>query len=116
MRREKADASAIHASRLTPSHLNPIRLNLIIQRLPADPQTLGRFELVAASFFEHLDDGVALDAFQQSEIRVGTTIRGATRVGNRQIARIDLVPFTQENVTLNFILQLANVTRPFEVR
>src|SRR6266516_6175745 len=37
------------------SHFNPVRLDLVVQRLPPDPKALGSFQLVAASFLEHLD-------------------------------------------------------------
>ena len=52
------------------SDLNPVGLDLVVERLAPDAEALGGFEFVAAGFLEHLHDRVALHAFQQGEIRI----------------------------------------------
>ena len=46
-------------------NLNPVCLDFVVEGLAADAEAFGGFELVAAGFLEHLDDGVALDAYDQ---------------------------------------------------
>src|SRR5215471_5377424 len=54
-------------SRRARLHFDSVRFNLVIKRLTTDTQALCGLELIAASFFEHLNDGIALDSFKQSE-------------------------------------------------
>ena len=92
-------------------HFNPVGLDLVVEGLAADAEALGGFELVPAGFLEGLDDGVAFHAFEQGETRVGAVSRANLGVGDGKIGNVHFVAFVQENGTLDFILQLANVAR-----
>src|SRR5690349_11815636 len=52
------------------SDVNAVSLDLVVKRLAADAQAFGGFEFVAAGFLQHLDNGVAFDAFEKGEVGV----------------------------------------------
>src|SRR6266704_1741287 len=50
--------------------LDAVRFDLIVESLSSDSEALGGFELVTARLFQHLNNGIALDSFQESEIGI----------------------------------------------
>ena len=69
----KARESTFLQTRL---HFNPVGLDFVVERLAADAEAFGGFQLVAAGFLEHLYDGVAFDAFEQGEAGVTAAFAG----------------------------------------
>src|SRR6266404_509567 len=96
------------------SNFNPVRLDLVVEGLAADAEAFGGFQFVAAGFLEHLDDGIALDAFQEREVRVLRLVTAASSFGDGEIGGVHFIAFRQEDGALNLILQLADVARPIE--
>ena len=79
---QRAGAGSPQPEPAKTSNLNPVSLDLIVQGLAANAEAFGGFEFVASGFFEHLDDGVALDAFQQREIRIRSAFTTGSDAGD----------------------------------
>src|SRR5437867_1876846 len=95
-------------------HLDTVSLDLVVKSLAADAEALGGFEFVAAGFFQHLDDRVAFDAFEQREIRILRLIGVGPGFCYRKIRGIDFLAFGEKNGALNLVLQLPDISRPIE--
>ena len=48
----------------------PVGLDLVVQSLTANAKSFGGLEFIAAGFLKHLNDGVALNAFEERKIRI----------------------------------------------
>jgi hypothetical protein len=94
--------------------LDAVGFDFVVEGLAADAEAFGGFEFVAAGFFEHLDDGVAFDAFEEGEVGVLRFITDGAGFGDGEVDGIDFVSFAQQDCALNFVLQLADVTGPVE--
>src|SRR5260221_6851565 len=94
------------------SRLNAVGLDLVVEGLAADAEALGGFEFVAAGFLEHLNDGVALDAFQQGEAGIAAHVAGGGTDG--KVRRLDHLALAEHDRALHLDLQLADVAGPVE--
>src|SRR5665213_680720 len=98
------------------SSLNAVGFDLVVERLSADAEAFGGFEFVAVRFLEHLDDGVALDAFEQCEGGVVSLGRNELDVADGKIGDVDFRAFGEQHGALDLVLQLADVAGPFKAR